>query len=102
MASSQLPFHPGDTLLDMRTWLCALAAIALVGTGVVAGQTDRSKLEIDDLKQALDDGATVLMIDVREDHEIVSGSIPGAIHIPMGQLEARMDDIPKDVRLVFF
>lgn len=89
-------------MLDMRTWLCTLAAIALLGTSAVTGQTDRSKLDIDGLKQALDDGATVLMIDVREDHEIVSGSIPGAIHIPMGQLEARMDDIPKDIRLVFF
>ena len=42
------------------------------------------------------------MIDVREDHEIESGSIPGAVHIPVGELEARMPDIPKDVRLVFF
>ena len=86
----------------MRTSLFVLAAIALIGTGVVTGQTDPSKLEVDLLKQALDDGATMLMIDVREDHEIVSGSIPGSIHIPVGELESRMDDIPKDVRLVFF
>ena len=44
----------------------------------------------------------MLLIDVREDHEIASGSIPGAIHIPVGDLEARMVDIPKDIRLVFF
>ena len=59
-------------------------------------------MEIDELKQQLDAGAEVLMIDVREDHEVESGSIPGAIHIPVGELEARMSDIPKDVRLVFF
>ena len=41
------------------------------------------------------------MIDVRSDEEIKTGSIPGAIHIPMDELEARMKDVPKDVQLVF-
>jgi len=44
----------------------------------------------------------MLLIDVREDYEVESGSIPGSIHIPLGQLEDRMSDIPRDVRLVFF
>ena len=44
----------------------------------------------------------MLLIDVREDYEVESGSMPGSIHIPLGQLEGRMSDIPKDVRLVFF
>lgn len=60
------------------------------------------RMEIDELKRQLDAGAEVLLIDVREDHEVESGSIPGAIHIPLGELESRMSDIPKDVRLVFF
>ncbi len=49
----------------------------------------------------LDRGEKVLVIDVRDDEEIGFGSIPGAIHIPMDQLEARMKDVPKDVQLVF-
>ena len=102
MASKRHPYPRGDRLRGMRITLLGLAAITLIGTSLVAGQADVAKLEIDQLKQALDDGATVLMIDVREDHEVTSGSIPGAIHIPVGQLESRMADIPKDVRLVFF
>jgi len=41
------------------------------------------------------------VIDLRSDEEVKSGSIPGAVHIPMEQLESRMKDIPKDVALVF-
>jgi predicted sulfurtransferase len=55
----------------------------------------------DALQQMLDRGEKVLVIDVRTDQEVLSGSIPGAIHIPMDQLEARMKDVPRDVQLVF-
>lgn len=72
----------------------------LLLAAAVAAQTGR--LDVDELKAQLDAGAEVLLIDVREDHEVESGSIPGAIHVPVGELEARMPDIPKDVRLVFF
>ena len=72
----------------------------LVLAAAVAAQTGR--LDVDELKAQLDAGARVLLIDVREDYEVESGSIPGSIHIPVGELEARMADIPKDVRLVFF
>jgi rhodanese-related sulfurtransferase len=55
----------------------------------------------DALQQMLDRGEKVLVIDVRTDEEVKSGSIPGAIHIPMDQLEQRMKDVPRDVQLVF-
>ena len=77
-----------------------LPMLGLVLAASVAAQTGR--LDVDELKAQLDAGATVLLIDVREDYEVESGSIPGSIHIPVGELEARMPDIPKDVRLVFF
>lgn len=74
--------------------------LLLAASVAVAAQTER--LDVDELQAQLDAGAEVLLIDVREDHEVESGSIPGAIHVPVGELEARMPDIPKDVRLVFF
>ncbi len=77
-----------------------LAMLGLVLAASAAAQTQR--LDVDELKAQLDAGAEVLLIDVREDYEVESGSIPGSIHIPVGELEARMPDIPKDVRLVFF
>ena len=77
-----------------------LPVFGLVLAATAAAQTGR--LDVDALKAQIDAGARVLLIDVREDYEVESGSIPGSIHIPVGELEARMPDIPKDVRLVFF
>lgn len=81
----------------MTAWLPMLGVLLAASA---AAQTER--LDVDELKAQLDAGAQVLLIDVREDYEVESGSIPGSIHIPVGELEARMPDIPKDVRLVFF
>ncbi|GMU54551.1 MAG: hypothetical protein AMXMBFR33_36970 [Candidatus Xenobia bacterium] len=37
------------------------------------------------------------MLDVRESEEIASqGTLPGALHIPFGQLEARLHELPTD------
>jgi len=55
----------------------------------------------DALKQKLDRGEKILVIDVRDDDEVTSGSIPDAVHIPLAQLEQRMKDIPRNVQLVF-
>ena len=82
-----------------------LAAVfgVLLAAGVVRGQAPpEQRADIDELKAALDAGATMLLIDVREDWEVASGSMPGSIHIPVAELERRMPDIPKDIRLVFF
>ena len=86
-----------------RLWQRFWAWLPLLGMALATpalAQTER--LAVDALKAQLDAGAEVLLIDVREDHEVASGSMPGAIHIPVGELETRMPDIPKDVRLVFF
>jgi len=63
--------------------------------------TTARETKADALKEKLDKGEKLLLIDVRTDEEVKSGSIPGALHIPMDQLEKRMKDIPKDVQLVF-
>lgn len=33
------------------------------------------------------------VLDVREDFEVVEGMIPGALHIPMGQLNTRVPEL---------
>lgn len=40
-------------------------------------------------------GATAQIIDVREDFEVAEGMIPGARHIPMGEILNRLDEIDK-------
>ncbi|MGL5314410.1 MAG: DsrE/DsrF/DrsH-like family protein, partial [Peptostreptococcaceae bacterium] len=40
-----------------------------------------------------------VIIDVREEFELVTGGMPGTIHIPLGQLRDRLNEIPKDKKL---
>jgi rhodanese-related sulfurtransferase len=44
-----------------------------------------------ELKERLDAGESVTVLDVREPNETRGGIIPGAVVIPLGQLEARWD-----------
>lgn len=44
--------------------------------------------------------ASALLVDVRSGTEFASGHIPGAVNIPMDQIEARLDDLGVNVPLV--
>lgn len=39
-------------------------------------------------------GRSVVLVDVRETEEYVEGHVPGAIHIPLGQLPQRTEEVP--------
>lgn len=88
--------------MNHRTAIAALVGLAFAGS-LASAQRSKSARETtpEALQRMLDRGEKVLVIDVRTDEEILFGSIPGAIHIPEEQLEARMKDVPKDVQLVF-
>jgi rhodanese-related sulfurtransferase len=50
--------------------------------------------EIDKLKQ--DDS---LILDVREEFELVTCKLDNSIHIPLGELRTRLDELPKDKKI---
>ena len=54
-----------------------------------------------DLKAMIESNAGVMIVDVRDPEEFRKDTIPGAINIPLGRLEARLKDMPKDTLLVF-
>lgn len=62
-----------------------------------AGQTN-----VDEVKQTLDSGEEITVLDVREPAEWEEGHVPGATHLPRGLLEYRAaTDLPdKDQRIV--
>ena len=80
--------------------LALLAALVLLTPGGAPAQR-AGATGADALKAKLDQGAKILIIDVRDEDEAQAGSIPGAINIPFDRLQQRMRDIPKDVTLVF-
>jgi rhodanese-related sulfurtransferase len=53
------------------------------------------------LRQRLEAGEQLNLIDVREDEEVAAGMIPGARHIPMNQIPARLEEIDPDQEIIF-
>lgn len=48
-----------------------------------------------EIETKLSAGQTINLIDVREVDEVADGKIPGAINIPLGLLEFRMNELDK-------
>ena len=92
--------------MDNRLMIIVVAAfiiLTLAGGAIWALQGSSERIAISVLKQKLDSGEKLLLIDVREDWELErDGAISDAIHIPVAELDVRMKDIPKDVELVFY
>ena len=49
------------------------------------------EIEAAELKQRLDRGDALVVLDVREPEEVALASFPGATHIPMGDIPSRHD-----------
>ncbi|MCG3210663.1 MAG: Thiosulfate sulfurtransferase GlpE [Anaerolineae bacterium] len=54
-----------------------------------------------DLKARLDNGDEVIVVDMRQGWEYHSGHIPGALHMFIQEIPARMNELPKDRDVVF-
>lgn len=45
-------------------------------------------------------GKSPLLLDVREPHELQISKLPGVLAIPMGEVPARLAEVPKDADIV--
>ena len=103
-----------DTIVMIATTAVVLPMLALAAppsTVVTAQQPEREirrpenlpepvgpemRVEAEDLDAALAK-ANVVLLDVREPWELEEyGTRPGYINIPLGELESRLDELPKD------
>jgi rhodanese-related sulfurtransferase len=55
----------------------------------------------EELKKKLEQGEKLELVDVREDHEVAQGIIPGAKHIRMGDIPANLDYFDKEKEYIF-
>src|SRR5256885_779933 len=58
-------------------------------------RTEISELDATQARELIEDGAPVV-VDVREQDEWDEGHIPGAVHIPRGHLESRIERAAPD------
>ena len=67
---------------------------------LAASLVSAENLTPEQLEKHLEEGKA-FFLDVREPDEIrTNGSVPGYVNIPLGQLEKRMGEIPKDKAVV--
>jgi rhodanese-related sulfurtransferase len=78
-----------------------LAEIKRVMTDYFHGRDALEPVSRDDLVSRLEAGL-VMVLDVRPGDEFALGHLPGAINIPLGELERRLGEIPADREVVAY
>jgi rhodanese-related sulfurtransferase len=61
-----------------------------------------SQLSPAHVKQLLDAGEPLVLLDVREPEEVALGRIAGALHIPMGDIPGRLHELDPDADIVVY
>lgn len=75
-----------------------ILAVGLLAGSVIAGD-EVKKLSPSEIKQLM--AEKVFLLDVRPPEEIAAdGTLKGYVNIPLNELEDRLDEIPKDRRIV--
>jgi rhodanese-related sulfurtransferase len=86
--------------MHRRTWI--LTSLSAAGTllGQKQPHEEEKSLSADELKELLEK-KKIFFLDVREPKELTElGTIKGYVNIPLGQLEGRLPEIPKDKLIV--
>ena len=85
----------------IRKSLLALAGACVAFAAIASEST--TDVTPDDLQarqqQAHED---LYVLDVRTPEEFVAGHVPGAVNIPVDQVAARLDEVPKDKDVVLY
>ncbi len=90
--------HPTVTKLIDYEQFCGIRPEPQVeATGAVMNEWEITPVE---LKQRMDKGDTVFVLDVREPNEYQINKIAGSTLIPLGELPRRYQELPKDVEII--
>lgn len=59
-------------------------------------------VSIRDLLDRVNNNGTMILLDVRPDDEFEQGHLPGALNIPIEQLEERIDELSRDIDIIAY
>jgi adenylyltransferase/sulfurtransferase len=88
--------HPTVTTLIDYEQFCGIAPAAPEPVKV----NNATELTAIELKQRLDRGEKLTIVDVREPNELQINRIPGSLHIPLGDIPKRYSELDPDAELV--
>jgi rhodanese-related sulfurtransferase len=88
--------------MQTRIWGAALTLLALAAAASAPAQeTSAKKLTPEEVKALAGGGGNYFILDVREPKELEElGTLPGYVNIPIGELEQRLAEVPKDMLVV--
>lgn len=66
----------------------------------MATQSLTRHMTVKELKELHDKGVALQLVDVRSPQEFAEAHIPGAVNVPMEEVEARLDDITRSTEVV--
>lgn len=79
----------------------AQAAPAVAGIAIEAGK-EKGSISVASFERILKDNPSqMVVIDVRDEKDVKKGTFPGAINIPINDLEKKLGTLPKDKPVVF-
>lgn len=87
--------HPTITLIDYEAY-CSVDHSSPGGPPVFQQQSAHQ------IKARLDAGEQLLLLDVREPYELQLSALEGALNIPLSQMTARWNEIPREQSVVVF
>ena len=91
----------GTSLEGLRKLVAMIAAGRPVDAEMVKENRLYRNAKPADLQTELEAGGALCVIDVRTPQEWSGGHIPGALHIPVDDIQKRMNEVPRDGRRMF-
>ena len=67
-----------------------------------AMRSEVPRISPEELKDRLDNGEAILVVDSRSSLEFETQHIAGAISVPSFEVESRLDEFPRDQEIVFY
>jgi rhodanese-related sulfurtransferase len=83
----------------MKSVILAVFLVMLAVTGVLAGPGDVTSREA---KTLIEKDRTVFVLDVRTPQETSQGRVPGAVLMPVNEVERRVSEIPKNRPVIVY
>lgn len=90
--------------LNITLCAAALAFAPLASAAGIAIEPGKEKgtISIPTFERIMKENPSqIVVVDVRDDREFKKGSMPGAINVPVGDVEKKMGELPKDKPVVF-
>jgi hypothetical protein len=61
-----------------------------------------SSISVEELKDKLEDGSPIILVDVRNRDEFLTNHIKGAVSIPLDEIPDRYQEIPRDREVIVY